>query len=252
MNKKLKSAFLLGTLFLTAAVTACSGSGKKDIPLPQLDAPASGEQIVVMETTMGTIKIRFFPDYAPNAVQNFVQHCRDGYYDGVIFHRVIEGFMIQGGSPDGTGSGGQSIWGKGFGIEVTPSLHNIRGALAMARTQDPNSNGSQFFIVQNNKLDRDTATAFRTARGDPKKILGRDVNGNYLAAEGNFPEAILDFYLNNGGAPSLDFNYTVFGQVVEGMDVVDAIAATPTSKDEATKDRPLEDVTIISTTVTTY
>jgi len=223
MNRKIRSLILCGALLLGAAVTSCSSSSK-NIPTPQLDDPVAGEQIVDMKTSMGDITFRFFPDYAPKAVQNFIQHCQDGYYDGVIFHRVINGFMIQGGDPTGTGSGGESIFGSGFGLEVTPSLHNIRGALAMARTNDPNSNGSQFFVVQNNSLDRTTQTLFKDAKSDPN-LTYTDVNSVSRPIAGNFPASILDSYINNGGVPSLDFEYTVFGQVVSGMDVVDAIAA---------------------------
>ncbi|MCL2352720.1 MAG: peptidylprolyl isomerase [Firmicutes bacterium] len=248
MNRKAKAIFLLGSLALTAAFSSC---GKKDIPTPQLDAPKAGEQIVVMETSKGEIKLRFFPDYAPKAVENFVTHCRDGYYNGVIFHRVIEGFMIQSGDPTGTGTGGESIFGAGFGLEVTPSLHNIRGALAMANTGAADSNGSQFYIVQNSQLDRNTSLTLKNAASDPRVQI-QDVFGKYRPAGGNFPAPILEYYVKNGGVPSLDFNYTVFGQVVEGMDVVDAIAAVPTSQDAAAKDRPLDDVTIVSTTVAVY
>lgn len=113
----------------------------------QTDKPAKGEQIVVMKTSMGTIKLRFFPDKAPLAVENFLGHAAAGYYDGVTFHRVIPGFMIQGGDPKGNGTGGESIWGKEFKNETSPALTHIRGALSMANA-GPDTNGSQFFIVQ--------------------------------------------------------------------------------------------------------
>lgn len=186
------------------------------LELPQLNTEvADNEDLVEMVTTKGTIKIKLFPELAPKAVENFMTHAKDGYYDGVTFHRVIQDFMIQGGDPEGNGTGGESIWGEGFETEISNQLYNVRGALSMARTQDPNSNGSQFFIVQNSD----------------------DMHDGLL--KDDYPQAIIDAY-KNGGYPSLDGEYTVFGQVVEGMDVVDAIAAVETDS----SDKPKEDVKI--------
>ncbi|MGQ4067316.1 peptidylprolyl isomerase [Enterococcus mundtii] len=186
------------------------------LELPQLNTEvADNEDLVEMVTTKGTIKIKLFPELVPKAVENFLTHAKDGYYDGVTFHRVIQDFMIQGGDPEGNGTGGESIWGEGFETEISNQLYNIRGALSMARTQDPNSNGSQFFIVQNSD----------------------DMHDGLL--KDDYPQAIIDAY-KNGGYPSLDGEYTVFGQVVEGMDVVDAIAAVETDS----SDKPKEDVKI--------
>ena len=113
----------------------------------QLDKPAKGETIAVMHTSMGDISLRLFPDKTPKACENFITHARNGYYDGLIFHRVIRDFMIQGGDPRGNGTGGESIWGESFEDEPDVELHNYRGALSMANA-GPNTNGSQFFIVQ--------------------------------------------------------------------------------------------------------
>jgi len=124
-----------------------------------------------METNHGTIELELFPDDAPKTVENFVKLARDGFYDGVIFHRVIEDFMIQGGDPTGTGRGG-----PGYQFEDEANDHPVtRGALAMANA-GPNTNGSQFFIV--------TADA----------------------------------------CPWLDGKHTVFGRVISGMEVADAIS----------------------------
>jgi len=102
---------------------------------------------VVLETTQGVIEIKLFPEAAPKACENFTGLAEKGYYNGVIFHRVIKDFMIQGGDPTGTGRGGESIWGKPFGDEVTHSLQfDKAGLLAMANA-GPNTNGSQFFIT---------------------------------------------------------------------------------------------------------
>lgn len=186
------------------------------LTLPQLtNEVAANEDLVEMVTNKGTIKIKLFPELAPKAVENFMTHAKDGYYDGLTFHRVIKDFMIQGGDPKGDGTGGESIWGKGFETEISNQLYNIRGALSMARSQDPNSNGSQFFIVQNSD----------------------DVHDGLL--KDDYPQAIIDAY-KKGGYPTLDGQYTVFGQVIEGMDVVDTIAATETDS----SDKPKEDIKI--------
>jgi len=101
---------------------------------------------VVLETTQGNIEIELFPDVAPLAVENFTTHIKDGYYNGVAFHRIIKSFMIQGGDPTETGRGGESIWNKDFKDEFTNKTFNKAGILAMAN-RGPGTNGSQFFIT---------------------------------------------------------------------------------------------------------
>lgn len=103
--------------------------------------------VVTFETTQGSFEVTLFPDVAPKAVENFLKHVQDHYYDGTTFHRIIKGFMIQGGDPLGTGTGGQSIWGQPFADEVKPQVKfDHPGLLAMAN-RGPNTNGSQFFIT---------------------------------------------------------------------------------------------------------
>ena len=128
----------------------------------QLEKCVKGDKIATIKTNMGEIKIRLFPKYAPKAVENFVTHAQNGYYDGLIFHRVIENFMIQGGDPNGNGTGGESIWGEPFEDEFTPELHNLRGALSMANA-GPGTNGSQFFIVQAKEVSEDMLEQLRMA-----------------------------------------------------------------------------------------
>ncbi|MBO0450708.1 peptidylprolyl isomerase [Candidatus Enterococcus murrayae] len=170
------------------------------LTLPQLnDKVTDDEYLVELVTTEGNVKIKLFPEQAPKAVENFVKHAKDGYYKDTLFHRVIKDFMIQGGDPKGDGTGGESIWKKGFKTEDSKQLYNIRGALSMARSESRSSNGSQFFIVTNKE----------------------DVSDG-LAIQ-YYPEKIIEQY-KKGGAPQLDGEYTVFGQVTEGMDVVDKIA----------------------------
>ena len=98
----------------------------------QLKPLENGDTFAVMKTNMGEIKIKLFPNEAPKTVENFTTHAKNGYYNGLIFHRVIKDFMIQGGDPQGTGIGGESIWGRKFEDEFNPNLHNLRGALSMA------------------------------------------------------------------------------------------------------------------------
>lgn len=105
------------------------------------------KKIAVLQTNQGTIEIELFPDVAPKTCENFEQLILKGYYDGIIFHRVIPQFMIQGGDPTGTGMGGQSIWGKTFKDECVPTVKfDRKGLLAMANA-GPGTNGSQFFIT---------------------------------------------------------------------------------------------------------
>lgn len=193
----------------------------------QLGLPEKNETVCVMHTNRGDIKIRLFDGKAPKAVENFVTHAKAGYYDGLIFHRVINDFMIQGGDPLGTGTGGESIWGEPFEDEFTPELHNLRGALSMANA-GPNTNGSQFFIVQAKTVSDDLLEQME------------------MASEDVFPTEVIKSYRENGGTPWLDFRHTVFGQVIEGMDVVDDIASV---KVDYFSNKPFNDVTIDSITV---
>lgn len=105
------------------------------------------DPIVILETTSGKIELLLFPKVAPKAVENFVTHVENGYYDGTIFHRVIRKFMIQGGDPTGTGRGGESIWGGKFADEFTAGYEFDRGGILAMANSGPNTNGSQFFIT---------------------------------------------------------------------------------------------------------
>lgn len=153
------------------------------------------EVIGVIETNKGTIELKFFPEKAPNHVDNFKKLAGDGFYDGTLFHRVIPGFMIQGGDPntknhDDRGSHGTGGPGNNVDAEFNDIKHR-RGIVSMARSQDPNSAGSQFFIVVKDS-----------------------------------------FFLDN--------NYTVFGEVVAGMEVADEIV----SVERDTRDNPLDPVIV--------
>lgn len=187
----------------------------------QIRPAQNGDTVALMKTTLGEIKILLFPDAAPKAVENFTTHAKNGYYNGIIFHRVIPDFMIQGGDPNGTGRGGESIWGKSFEDEFSVDYHNIRGALSMANA-GPCTNGSQFFIVQAKEVDSGLISQMEQL------------------SDRGFPTECVEDYKALGGTPWLDFKHTVFGQVIEGMDVVDTIASVKTSFG----DKPVEDVVI--------
>ncbi|WKF84718.1 peptidylprolyl isomerase [Lacticaseibacillus pantheris] len=186
--------------------------------LPQLDLENYQGPIAEMTTNFGVVRIALFPDQAPRTVENFTKLAEQGYYNGLIFHRVIPDFMVQGGDPTGTGMGGESAFGEPFEDEFSNELFNVRGALSMANA-GPHTNGSQFFIVQNQHLDQRFAGEMRAA---------------------GYPEEIAQRYLEAGGTPWLDHHHTVFGQVMTGMGVVDSIAGVKTNN----ADKPLEDVTL--------
>ncbi|MGJ6774407.1 peptidylprolyl isomerase [Listeria monocytogenes] len=185
---------------------------------PQLSKEVAPNEIEAeMITNRGIIRIKLFPEIAPKTVENFVTHSKNGYYDGLIFHRVIPEFMIQGGDPDGRGTGGESIWGESFEDEFSTEAFNLRGALSMVNA-GPNTNGSQFFIVQKPDM--------------PADMLGQ-------MEQAGFPVEVIEAY-KQGGTPWLDGRHTVFGHVIEGMDVVDEIANLPTGM----QDKPVNDVVI--------
>lgn len=115
----------------------------------QLALPVKGEEIAVITTNFGVIKARLFDCDTPKTVENFKELAKKGFYDGLIFHRVINDFMIQGGDPKGVGVGGETFNGKPLVDEVSPAIKHLRGTLSMAKTSMPNSATSQFFIVQN-------------------------------------------------------------------------------------------------------
>ena len=204
-DKLITIAAIFAVLVLLVALNKYSKAGEKYVPnvVPEsLDGPkkakvkaqleGAGDMIAVVKTNMGTFSFEFYPDDAPQTVASFIKLAKDGFYDGLIFHRIIGGFMIQGGDPTGTGTGG-----PGYTLKAEFNKHNhVLGTVAMARSASPDSAGSQFYIC--------------------------------LAP-----------------TPHLDGEYTVFGQVVDGMDVVKAIGKVQTGS----QDRPLEDVIMENVTI---
>ena len=228
----------------------------------QLDKPADGEEIAVITMETGeVIKIRFFPQEAPKAVYNFKLHAIQGYYDGLTFHRVIENFMLQGGSPDGTGTDGESVWGQDFEDEFSSSLVNIDGALSMANA-GPATNGSQFFINCTNTPVEDATweyyqqsfEQFQDYYKENKEAVDSNPNVKTLDMD-KVKDDYKELYNANGGNMHLDGAYstngtghTVFGQVFEGMDSVYALSAAETDEN----DKPLEALVIKSVTIEEY
>ncbi len=154
------------------------------------------QSIAVFETTQGTFEVALFTDIAPKATENFISLAENKYYEGIIFHRVIKGFMIQGGDPTGTGSGGVSKWGKSFEDEFSATHRFDKpGILAMAN-RGPHTNGSQFFIT-------------------------------------------------TAATPWLNDKHTIFGEIINGYDVIQKIEATATTAG----DRPIATQEILNITI---
>ena len=198
MNKNLRRIILAVSAMSLTLMMGCSSSEPTNEPLdPPKELPIATIEI----KDYGTIESELYTHLAPNTVNNFISLINHGFYDGIIFHRVIEGFMIQGGDPQGIGVGGPgySIKGEFARNGFKNDLRHERGVLSMARSMLPNSAGSQFFIMHQD-------------------------------------------------SPHLDGQYAAFGKVIEGMDVVDAIATTATDA----SDRPLDDQVMKKVTVDTH
>ncbi len=238
----------------------------------QLEKPEVGEQIVILHTTKGDISIRLFPEAAPKAVENFVTHAKNGYFDGQIFHYVSENSHIQSGDPTGTGEGGESIWGEDFEDEFDTKLFNLTGAVSMANS-GPDSNGSQFFINHRSVKsfgDREIYSpeyreeAARDLYDQLVETYGEEQVSQYYKSWEDLitdkyvyewiPDEVWDVYEKHGGNIRLDAAFresggnTVFGQVFEGLDVVEDISAVVTDSN----DKPAVSIVIQSAEVTTY
>lgn len=228
----------------------------------QLEKPAKGEEIAVITMKTGeVIKIRLFPDEAPKAVYNFKHHAINGYFDGLTFHRVIENFMIQGGSPNGTGTDGESVWGEDFEDEFDSSLVNLDGALSMANA-GPATNGSQFFInctntpVESGTWDyyQSVYEQYQEAYKTDKEAIDANPNAKTLDMD-KATDKYKELYEEHGGNMHLDGAYstnstghTVFGQVFEGMDDVYALSQAQTDENN----KPVEDMVIETVEIVVY
>lgn len=222
------TALLLGSVITLSCLTGCN----KSAPVKNFTEPAKGDEIVTIKVKdYGTIKIRLFPELLPKACENFITHSKDGYYNELLFHRVIDNFMIQGGDPRGNGSGGESIWGGKFDGGVSESLIHVRGAVAYANSDGTSTDGSQFYIVTAGPVNEETLSKYE-----------EDGYGPYTDEQ-------KELYTTVGGAPWLDGKYTVFGQVIDGLDVVIDISRVT---DKNSKDKPYTSIVMESVTVDTY
>ena len=278
----MKRIFLVGlaTLLCACLLAGCGNSGKPsaaatvigttDTLVPQddlkpqsngkkvgyqLEQPEEGEEIAVVTMESGeVIKLRFFPDEAPKAVYNFKLHALEGYYDGLTFHRIIEGFMIQGGDPSGDGTGGESVWGQDFADEFNKNLVNIDGAVSMANA-GADTNGSQFFINATGGMSSswdEYQQGYDVYEQDPEAFTA--YFGNWVDME-KMTKDVEELYDQQGGNPTLDGYYstqgtghTVFAQVFEGMESVYALSKVETDSNN----KPLEDVVIQSVEIVPY
>ena len=221
--------------FLSSLIVFSASAQKKDSTIKKKDR----KRDVLMQTTMGDIVIRL-SDSTPLHRDNFLKLVKVGYYDSVLFHRVIKDFMIQGGDPNSKrAAAGEPLGNGGPGYtvpaEFRKTLFHKKGVIAAARSGDnmnptKASNGSQFYITQGKVFTDAGLDSVETFR----------LNGRKIPAEQR------EVYKTIGGTPHLDQGYTVYGEVVKGLEVVDKIAVVQTSKAQD-RDRPLQDMRIITT-----
>lgn len=295
--KNRNKGFWAGILAAVMVVSGCSSEAKSTYTFPEdyqrVSAPqsvtitSSTEQgnsgevklesgdiyAVISIKDYGDIKVKLYPDEAPYAVQNFIELANKGTYNGRNFHRVISGFMAQGGSANGDGTGGASADGGSFKNEINTSLRHYYGAFCYASAMGDMSD--QFYIVNNKENIDNIAELYsqyaeyyeynkanyeslrETYADDAAALAQIDIISDFYAksAEGakamadTCTDAVIEKY-KNGGTPSLDGGYTVFGQTVEGFEVLDAISSveTETGSDGA-KSKPVKDIIISSVTI---
>ncbi|MBQ8827113.1 MAG: peptidylprolyl isomerase [Oscillospiraceae bacterium] len=204
------------------------------VAVKNFETPENGEKIAVITVKdYGEIKIQLFPEVADKAVENFVGLAEMGYYDELIFHRIIPNFMNQGGDPRGNGTGGNSIWGESFDGGIPEGLYHFSGAIAYANSGSTATNGSQFYIVN---------TPDGYLQNTCEELMAYD------PSQYSWSQEVIDLYTEKGGVPFLDGGYTVFGQVFEGMDVVRAMSQVETDSN----DKPLTQVQIESIKIVEY
>ncbi|MDE5583036.1 MAG: peptidylprolyl isomerase [Ruminococcus sp.] len=204
---------------------------KASVKAMNFTAPQNGDTIIIMNIKdYGEVRMRLFPEYADKGVENFIGLAEKGYYDGLTFHRVIKDFMIQGGDPNGNGTGGESIWGGKFDGGTDPHLIHTAGALAYANSGATSTDGSQFYIVTG-------------------QVCSESAIQNYIDMGYDISEDAKNIYMTAGGAPWLDGSYTVFGQVYQGLDIIFQIQNVST---DTGNDKPMKDVIIESVKVEKY
>lgn len=245
---KKTAALTLAAIMGLALFTGCKGESTldtgetlKDVEILNFIQPEIGEKIAVMTVKdFGEVKIKLFADAAQKGTENFIGLAEMGYYDELIFHRIIPGFMNQGGDPKGNGTGGKSLWGDKFDGGVPEGLYHFSGAVAYANSNSTATNGSQFYIVN-------TPSDFVYYGVDYSSGTAEDLT-DFESAKISLPNNVKEKYLEVGGVPFLDGGYTVFGQVFEGMDVI--IAMSKVEVDAS--DKPLKQVMIESIKIVEY
>lgn len=271
------------SVMLVANLTACSSeknvsnSGSELTASEMMElAPVSGGNTgdvkiqsgdIVAEFEIegyGTIKAKLFPDIAPIGVQNFIELAQDGYYTGKNIHRVIDGFMFQGGSLNGDGTGGDAAYTGSsdsadttFGIEVSEDARHFYGAVCYANAGGQNT--TQFYIVNSKTTDDPAEYDAVVAQLEEERSKyesgsdGYEYYTYYIDTYSNMADKLRnlsDKYKEQGGTPSLDDDYTVFGQVVEGFDVIDSISAVEvTANSSGETSKPVKDIIIKSVSV---
>ena len=209
LRKISRSVVLLTTLLAILLISGCGGTAKDESQTEAAAEDQTMETVVILKTSQGAITVRFFAEISPEHAKNFIEHSKSGLYTGTLFHRVIPGFMIQGGDPNSKddnpgndGMGGYSYLGEGTMLNAEfNDIPHTRGILSMARSRDVNSAGSQFFVM-------------------------------------------------HAAYPSLNGQYTVFGEVIDGIEVVDFIVNTPRGRnDRPDEDQRINEVEVVEWTV---
>jgi len=198
------AAVLLCGALAAGTLSACE---RKQVELDNVQiinftAPEIGEDIVVLTVKdYGDVKIRLFPEESPTGVENFTTLVKNGYYDELIFHRVVQDFVIQSGDPKGNGTGGDDCWGTGGFVQtISPKLCHVTGAVAYATATDK-LNNSQFYIVTGSEVTEDQFSFLAQQYGK------------------TFSSSVKDLYFTWGGQPYLDNDYEIFGQVFDGLEI---------------------------------
>lgn len=213
---------------------AANAAKQNDAVIHNFEMPEIGEKIAVITVKdYGDIKIKLFPEVASKGVENFTGLADMGYYDELIFHRIISNFMIQGGDPKGNGTGGKSIWGDQFDGGIPEGLYHFSGAVAYANSGSTSTDGSQFYIV-NTPEGYLQNTCEELMQYDPSTY--------------SWPQNVVEMYNEKGGTPFLDGSYTVFGQVFEGLDIVRELGNVETDSN----DKPLKQVQMESVKIVDY
>jgi len=261
-NKVITGLLHTAALASSLSMTGCKGNSTVDSSSTKADKsneeaviknfemPEIGEKIAVIKVKdYGEIKIKLFAEEAKaaapvpekNAVDNFIGLADKGYYDELIFHRIIPNFMIQGGDPKGDGTGGNSTWGGEFDGGLPEGLYHFSGAVAYANSNGTSTDGSQFYIV-----DTPADKVYYGGHYDESGAL--QYYNSFEEANIDLPQNVKDKYLEVGGVPLLDGNYTVFGQVFEGLDIVRNISTVEVDEN----DKPLKQVQMESVTIEEY